>query len=142
ERLVRGPKYHFTRKHLAARGLEREVHPTAVHHVRRDEPTRVSRVALGGELRELALQHPERSDRTPELHALLRVDQRLAHDAARPVRRSGGETQASGVQHFERDLESLAHVAQSFRHRNLDVLEEYGARIARLDPHLVLELAE
>ena len=54
----------------------------------------------------------------------------------------GREAQPARVEDLERDLEALAHVAEAVLRRHGDVLEGDGARVARLDPHLLLDLAE
>ena len=70
------------------------------------------------------------------------MNERVGHDRPRAARGGGGKSEPSRVEDLECDLESLTHLAQPVFHRHAHAVERHGARVARLDPHLLLGLPE
>ena len=141
-RLARGAERELRREDLAGGSLEREVHSSAVDHASAEHPAGVGGVTVGGGERDLLLDHLERPDRPPELLALLGVFDRVLHHRAGAARGAGRESEAAGVEDLERDLESAADVAEEILRGDHHVRERHRAGVARLDAHLLLDLAK
>ena len=92
-------------------------------------------------LAELVLDRAERRDRLAELLALRRVARRFADRALRAAAAHRAELEAREVQHVERDLVSLADLAEQVLRRHLHVLEDQRRRRRAVQAHLVLFLA-
>ncbi len=83
----------------------------------------------------------ERRDRLAELLSLSCVASRLADRDLRAATAHRPELEAREIEHVERDLVTLADLAEQVVRGNLDVLQNHRRRRRAVQPHLVLFLA-
>ena len=101
----------------------------------------LDRVFANRDFCELVLDGAEGGDRLAELPALRRVGGRLADDRAGAAAAHGCQLEPAVVEHVERDLVSLANLAEHVRRRHPCVLQDQRRGGGAVQPHLVFFLA-
>src|ERR1019366_3334497 len=125
---------------LRDRGLPRE-RQAVLFQARRVVDGEARALELHVHAGELVLNGLELRERLAELPAFLHVLRRVVERVARNTDHLRADPDAALVQRIDRDLVSLAHVADDVLGGHLDVLERERERGGRADSELVLFLA-